>query len=463
MLREPLSKTVTASQYACPIMGKVTIGMARCQDTCRQPRTNEEKCSAVQCASPFRLCRKCVVQNAANPNLSVDSATGLCKACAKPSPARLEAERVLSGIGQSTPAEGSVIPLHRNIHEIPARTSRALAFHPAHGDENLPIITAQTDPASEMGHSVFIPAELVDPLPDQPRLEFDEADEIALTTSIKENGQLIAGEVVPLNGRYQLTDGERRLRSCKRLGFPFKAVIADIRGYSEQKKRSILMNFNRKSHSPIETALAMRFLQSQIRQEAKNHGENVSENQVRIKISTMLGCSLGNVTNHLKILDDLDPRIIELLRPQKNGNRPLRLSVALELTPFHEQPDAQFSMAWEIMQKNMQLPAARLFIAHYARKMGVKKGRGLERKPANQREILETALLRFRHILTEVLERSEFELRQMFERAQESKFRELLDLARAERDQTAELVEVLEAVRDNISAIPVTEEEAASS
>lgn len=436
--KKPYPVTVAGQQtnYPCPIMGNVAIGLARCQEACRQPRTNTEKCSVVKCRSPFRLCRNCVLTHNSKPNLAVNPDTGLCKACA--AGAEREAEK----------PEAPVISL-------PVKA--AAAFRPAHGDEHIPVITAGTDPVFIMGRAVFVPTDLVDPLPGQPRLQFDESDDINLAMSIKDNGQLIAGEMVPLNGRYQLTDGERRLRACKRVGFPFKAVVADIKSYAEQKKRSILMNFNRKSHEPVEIALAMRFLQTQIRSEAKQRGEVLSENQVRIKIANMLGCVIGTVTNHLKILDDLDQRVVELLRPQPGIRRPLRLSLALELTSFHDHPEEQFEMAREMVRRNMQLQEGRNFIARKAKEMKISKGRGLERTPAGQREVLETALLRFQHTLTEVLDMSEFELRQMFQRSHHSKYQNVLELARAERDQLAELVEILEAVQKNMDLVPSAE------
>ncbi len=423
--------------YACPIMGKVMIGPARCQKICRQPRINIEKCSAVKCKSPFRLCRNCVLQNAARPNPSANPETGLCRAC--------EAEA-------SRPKPPAETEARRVMHVVPHKPAAEPAATPPE-DAAITVISAHTDPASVLGRVVFIPTDLVDPLPDQPRMEFDEADDINLALSIRENGQLVAGEVVPLNNRYQLTDGERRLRACKRVGRHFKTVVTELKSYAEQKKRSILMNFNRKPHNPIETAMAMRFLQVQIRTEAKQRGEEVSENQVRIKISNMLGYSLSNVTNHLKILDDLDPRVIDLLKPQP-GIRPLRLNLALELTAFRDYPDEQFKMALEIVRQNMQLPAGRNFIAKQAHKLKVANGRGRQRQPADRRDILEMALLRIGPALDEVLDLSEFQLRQMFERSRAGKYRSVLELARAQRDKLTELVEVLESVEENIRAIP---------
>lgn len=432
--------------YICPIMGRVSIGMVRCQELCRQPRTNATKCSMIACRSPFRLCKNCVVTGEKQPRLVSNPDSGLCGECGKTA-----AGKAL-GIPVPQREEAPVIPIRRSTDEIKPRPAAAIARL----KEDLLVVTADMDPATLTGREVFVPTSLIDHLPGQPRKDFEEGEMMSLTMSIKEDGQLVAGEVTPFEGRYMLTDGERRLRACKRLRIPFKTVVKPFMSYAMKKWRSIAMNFNRRPHNPIETALAIGDMRQIIRDDNKAQGIEQSENKVRLRIVATLGYDISSVGNYLKLLDQLDPRVIELMMPSPH-RKTLRSQIALELTRFFEKPDLQFELARHMVAKDMKYQEGRNFLAAQGRTANIAKGRGAERKPADRRDILETALLRIGPILMDTLELSEYEFRRMFERKDPSKFRDLFRLAKERRDQFQELVDHLEAVEE--SFVPLSDEE----
>lgn len=104
-----------------------------------------------------------------------------------------------------------------------------------------------------------LPTELVDPDPKQPRSYFDPAKMELLKRSIQLHGVETPGVVAPKeNGRFDLVDGERRYRVCRELGIPFPARIkTDAVDFKSRYITSVVLNFNRADHTPLETAKAI--------------------------------------------------------------------------------------------------------------------------------------------------------------------------------------------------------------
>jgi ParB family transcriptional regulator, chromosome partitioning protein len=99
--------------------------------------------------------------------------------------------------------------------------------------------------------------ELIEPNPDQPRLNFDEKKLDELAQSIQANGlvQPILLRRLP-HGHYQIVAGERRWRAAQRAGIQrINAVIRDIPD-SSLLELALIENIQREELNPIEEAHA---------------------------------------------------------------------------------------------------------------------------------------------------------------------------------------------------------------
>lgn len=90
--------------------------------------------------------------------------------------------------------------------------------------------------------------------PYQPRTSFDEADIADLCDSIRTHGFLQPLVVRPVDGRYQLIAGERRLRAAQLAGW--ERVPVQIREVADRQmaELAIVENIQRKDLNPIEKA-----------------------------------------------------------------------------------------------------------------------------------------------------------------------------------------------------------------
>jgi len=98
--------------------------------------------------------------------------------------------------------------------------------------------------------------DLVDPNPYQPRKHFDEVKLQELSDSIQQHGLLQPVVVVPMDERYILVAGERRLRAHKMAGLKtIKAIVASV-DLDEIKMRELALieNIQRENLNPVELA-----------------------------------------------------------------------------------------------------------------------------------------------------------------------------------------------------------------
>ncbi|MEA3323170.1 MAG: ParB/RepB/Spo0J family partition protein, partial [Patescibacteria group bacterium] len=95
---------------------------------------------------------------------------------------------------------------------------------------------------------------------DQPRTEFDDDALRALADSIVEHGLQQPVTVVALEDcrhDFELKDGERRWRAHQLANLEYIEVIVDYKTKSgEQHLQSLISNFNRKDHTPMEISNA---------------------------------------------------------------------------------------------------------------------------------------------------------------------------------------------------------------
>jgi ParB family transcriptional regulator, chromosome partitioning protein len=116
---------------------------------------------------------------------------------------------------------------------------------------------AGAKPVQDYGDVLRIPAELIDPNPYQPRMDFDGEALQELSGSIKTFGLIQPISVRKLkNGRYQIISGERRFKACGLAGMdiiPAYIRTADDQGMLEM---AIVENIQRQDLDPIEIAMS---------------------------------------------------------------------------------------------------------------------------------------------------------------------------------------------------------------
>ena len=172
---------------------------------------------------------------------------------------------------------------------------------------------------------------LIDPNPNQPRREFDEAALEELAASIRE-----IGLVTPItlrqadNNRYQIIAGERRWRASQMAGL--KSVPAYIRTVEDDSvmEMALVENIQREDLNAIEIALAYQHL-----------AESTGMTQERI--SSRVGKSRTSLTNYIRLLK-LPAQIQMALK-----NKELDMGHARTLLSL-DSPSAQLKLFKEIQR-----------------------------------------------------------------------------------------------------------------
>ncbi len=163
-----------------------------------------------------------------------------------------------------------------------------------------------------------IPVEDVVPNPNQPRVEFDQAEIMSLAESIKAQGLIQPITVEQQDGHYVLIDGERRWRAVKSLGWA--KIKAVVRLYGEETAdklaQAVAANLQRADLNPIEEAKAYKRL---------NESGMTLE-----KIGVMAGRSLTHVSFRIKLLE-LEPEVQALYAARRLPIDPSTIYKVFEL------------------------------------------------------------------------------------------------------------------------------------
>lgn len=203
------------------------------------------------------------------------------------------------------------------------------------------------------GNVLSVPLTLVRPFADQPRHHFCNVRLLELAGSIKEIGQLMPVEVRQLEqpdeaGRvYELIDGQRRWHACQIAGLShIRLTVTEVVNPEAQFARSIVSNFGRADHTPMEICRALcRLRDGGLTQAA---------------MAKMLGRNQVWVSNHM-LLAELAPSVQELLHPDHPQRIGLKTAVMLASVP----PDLQVMLARKIIAnsgRGMTEAAARMLI-----------------------------------------------------------------------------------------------------
>ena len=187
----------------------------------------------------------------------------------------------------------------------------------------------QTEGTSNLSE---IPIKQIEPNPNQPRREFDEAALQELAASIQE-----IGIITPITlrqttgGKYQIIAGERRWRASLIAGLT--SIPAYIRTAEDESvmEMALVENIQREDLNAIEIALAYQHLAE-------------ATGMTQEKISSRVGKSLTSITNYMRLLK-LPAQIQMALKNKEMDMGHARALLAIE------SPSAQLKLFKEI-QKN---------------------------------------------------------------------------------------------------------------
>lgn len=292
------------------------------------------------------------------------------------------------------------------------------------------------DPSEYLGQVVRIPTKLVEQLPGQPRTFFDEKQLARLRDSIAEIGQQQPATVVPwYDGTFRLRDGERRWRSCVALKIPLVALVVESLDEEEEFELSTAANMNRESHSPLEKALSMKRLR------------DGPLKRTTLEIARTFGVSDQTVYNHLIVVDSLPQEVIDLLDPNKVGDRKhtLQISVAVRLTALKAFPKDQIRLAKKFVKDQTPMSTALRTIDQFADAKQIREGRGRERKPSDHLRLLKTAIRRLAPQVTHFVRQTQTEIDELMQFTPAVRHEELATMIE-------ESIESLQQLREKLAA-----------
>ena len=181
-----------------------------------------------------------------------------------------------------------------------------------------------------------IPVDRIEPNPEQPRMEFDEAALDELAASIREHGVLQPILVRPLgHNHWQLIAGERRWRASKRADLAtIPALIEDIDDETALEI-SIIENLQREDLSPLDEAVMYDRM-------VREHGYSIR------RLAQKLGKDKGYLENRLRLADAPD-EIRQLVSVRKDT-----LSHAYELLKVDD-PKKRRRLAEQVARGELSL------------------------------------------------------------------------------------------------------------
>ncbi len=117
----------------------------------------------------------------------------------------------------------------------------------------LPDIDEQS---TETGSPAMIEADLIDPNPFQPRIDWDDSELESLAESIRQQGVLQPVVLRAIGERFQLIAGERRLRASKLAGLDLVPAVIRKADDRQMMALALIENIQRQDLNPMEKAEA---------------------------------------------------------------------------------------------------------------------------------------------------------------------------------------------------------------
>jgi ParB/RepB/Spo0J family partition protein len=226
------------------------------------------------------------------------------------------------------------------------------------------------------------------PFADQPREYFDQGALRDLARSIKAAGQRTPIVVRPLAGDaghdFELVDGQRRWLAVGMLKRPtIRAIVEEFANEDDQYLASVVANFAREGHSPVECAKAIDRLLKRSDIQALAPMQRVT------RIAEIFGRSDAWVYFHHSLLR-LDETVLAMMHPSVEDGRRIVAQVGFMLASLPK--EMQAGLAHEISENALTIRAAKRLIDKYALKTGLRvaasgnKGKSSRLQPRKVRE-----------------------------------------------------------------------------
>ncbi len=280
-----------------------------------------------------------------------------------------------------------------------------------------------------------IPINEIRPFPNQPRTEFDNQALTELKGSIAEIGQQQAITVRKITDgefEYELIDGERRYRACVELKKThMRAIVEIVNSNVEQFMKSVVANFCREGHTPLETAHALNEMVNSYLEE--NDNPEVTEQMAIEYVMKICGKSVTWVRQHLGLLK-LCKEVREYLSEKK-----ISFQVATALINF--QSEFQIVIAKHIILHDLSQKRALQYIRDNASTKTL-TNRGRKRSPSQDYKIINTFLTNLGENLSGILNTDNKKFEAMFENRtikHLSEFVESLEEAQKDMEQLIEI------------------------
>lgn len=154
-----------------------------------------------------------------------------------------------------------------------------------------PVVKNNQDTEVGEGGTMFLPINLIEANPFQPRAHFDKDALEELTDSIKLHGVIQPITVRKIaDNKFQIISGERRFRASQNAGLKEIPVFVRIADDQTMLEMAIIENVQRKDLNAIEVALSYQRLIDECNITQEKVGERVSKSRV-------------SVTNYLRLLN----------------------------------------------------------------------------------------------------------------------------------------------------------------
>ncbi len=200
------------------------------------------------------------------------------------------------------------------------------------------------EPSSlEMAELLHIPVDQIDPNPFQPRRSFDPAEIAALADSLRQHGMLQPILVRPVDDRYQIIAGERRLRAS--LEAQLHEIPARVLELDDQHVSELAMveNLQREDLNPLEKANAFR-----------NYLDTYGGTQE--ELASRLGLDRSTISNLIRLLD-LPEEVQDAVRSKKISQGHARALLGLS------DPEMQIGACQRIIAENLSVRQTEALVA----------------------------------------------------------------------------------------------------
>ena len=211
----------------------------------------------------------------------------------------------------------------------------------------------------------------VRPLKGQPRTYFSSKKMLELMTSIKAIGQVTAIIVRPIDDDpdfdYELIEGERRLRSCLKLGIEeMLATVREVKDSEDQFKKSFVANFAREGHTPLETARSIQ------RMLGFPEYADLSKTAALRIVASLTGKTDMWAYNYLKLLN-LPKEVQDMLEPDDDDRSALPQAMGMFLASI-ESREIQLKVCKDAVEKGLSVAKAKHLARQLASAAGIRVG-----------------------------------------------------------------------------------------